>query len=128
MSSANLQTKLDASLNDILKTSGYIFEVLNNNKKQSNLLTGPNNQLITPQIIAQLSHQMLKFDDILDETITKFNDARWCIDQMVENKQRQEEMKIREEQERARRLKEEEEQKQRRIKEEQEEQARAKAA
>ncbi|RLV89765.1 hypothetical protein JA1_005019 [Spathaspora sp. JA1] len=113
------------SLNDILKTSGYIFEILNNNKKQSNLLTGPNNQLITPQIITQLSNQMVKFDDILDETITKFNDARWCVDQMVENKQRQEEMKIKEEMERARRLKEEQEEKERRIKQEQEEQARA---
>ncbi|KAG7663880.1 uncharacterized protein J8A68_002629, partial [[Candida] subhashii] len=114
---ANLQTKLDNSLLDILKTSGIIFEILNNNKSQSNLLTGPNNQLITPTITNQLQSQISKFDEILDETLSKFNDAKWCIEQMLENKQRQEELKLKEEMEKQRRLKEEEE---RKIKEEQE--------
>lgn len=111
--SANLQTRLDASLNEILKTSGYIFEIINNNKKQSNLITGPNNQLIQPFVIQQLNNQIGKFDEILDETVSKFNDAKWCVATMVENKQKQEELKLKEEMERqkreaeAKRLKEE---------------------
>ncbi|KAI5957362.1 hypothetical protein KGF54_000290 [Candida jiufengensis] len=111
--SANLQTKLDNSLNDILKTSGFIFEIINNNKKQSSLITGPNNQLIQPTIIQQLTNHINKFDEILDETIFKFGDAKWCIDTMIENKQKQEELKIKEELEKqkreaeAKRLKEE---------------------
>ncbi|KAK6461323.1 hypothetical protein DFJ63DRAFT_315124 [Scheffersomyces coipomensis] len=98
----NLQTKLNNSLNDVLKTSGYIFEIIGNNKKQSNLITGTNNQLISPAITAQLSNSITKFDEILDETLSKFNDARWCIDQILENKQRQEELKLKEELERKR--------------------------
>ncbi|KAK6453668.1 mediator complex subunit 2-domain-containing protein [Scheffersomyces xylosifermentans] len=135
----NLQTKLDSSLNDILKTSGYIFEIINNNKKQSNLITGTNNQLITPAITAQLASNIAKFDDILDETLSKLNDTRWCLDQIIENKQRQEELKLKEEMERQKKLKEEEERKRKdeerrkeeeeakRRKEEEEAAARAKA-
>lgn len=117
--SANLQTKLENSLYEVLKTAGFIFEVINNNKKQSALITGPNNQLIQPTIIKQLTNHINEFDSILDETIFKFNDAKWCIDTMIENKQRQEEMKIKEELERqkreaeAKRLKEEMEAKKR---------------
>ncbi|KAI5963945.1 hypothetical protein CANMA_003542 [Candida margitis] len=111
--SANLQTKLETSLNEVLKTAGFVFEVINNNKKQSALITGPNNQLIQPTIIKQLTNHINEFDSILDETIFKFNDAKWCIDTMIENKQKQEELKIKEELERqkreaeAKRLKEE---------------------
>lgn len=117
--SANLQTKLESSLNEVLKTAGFIFEVINNNKKQSALITGPNNQLIQPTIIKQLTNHINEFDSILDETVFKFNDAKWCIDTMIENKQKQEEMKIKEELERqkreaeAKRLKEEMEAKKR---------------
>lgn len=117
--SANLQTKLENSLNEVLKTAGFIFEVINSNKKQSTLITGPNNQLIQPTIIKQLTNHINEFDSILDETIFKFNDAKWCIDTMIENKQKQEEMKIKEELERqkreaeAKRLKEEMEAKKR---------------
>jgi Membrane protein involved in colicin uptake len=107
----NLQEKLDNSLNELLRTSGYIFEIINNNKKQSNLITGTNNQLIAPTITNQLAHSITKFDDILDDTIGKFNDAKWCVEQMLENKQRQEEMKLKEEMERQKRVKEEEERK-----------------
>ncbi|EAZ62957.2 predicted protein [Scheffersomyces stipitis CBS 6054] len=107
----NLQTKLDNSLNDILKTSGYIFEIINNNRKQSNLITGTNNQLITPAITSQLASNITRFDDILDETLSKLNDTRWCLDQIMENKQKQEEMKLKEELERQKKLKEEEERK-----------------
>ncbi|ODV79564.1 uncharacterized protein CANTADRAFT_41829, partial [Suhomyces tanzawaensis NRRL Y-17324] len=107
----NLQAKLDNSLNDILKTSGYIFEIINNNKKQSNLITGSNNQLITPTITSQLASNISKFDEILDDTLSKFNDARWCIEMMLENKQRQEELKLKEELEKQKKLKEEEERK-----------------
>ncbi|KAI3406987.2 hypothetical protein KGF56_000280 [Candida oxycetoniae] len=101
--SANLQTKLDNSLNDILKTAGFVFEIINNNKNQSRLITGPNNQLIQPTIIQQLTSHIDKFGEILDETIFKFNDAKWCIDTMIGNKQRQEEIKIKEELERQKR-------------------------
>ncbi|KAI5961949.1 hypothetical protein KGF57_001577 [Candida theae] len=126
--SANLQTKLENSLNEVLKTAGFIFEVINNNKKQSALITGPNNQLIQPTIIKQLTNHINEFDSILDETVFKFNDAKWCIDTMIENKQKQEEMKIKEELERqkreaeAKRLKEEKE-----AKKKAEEEAAAKA-
>ena len=105
--SANLQTKLDSAFNDILRTAGFIFEIINNNEKQSRLITGPNNQLIQPTIIQQLTNHINKFDDILDETVFKFNDAKWCIDTMIENKQKQQEMKIKEELERQRREAEE---------------------
>lgn len=95
-----LETRLTDSLNDVLRTSGYIFEIINNNKMQSNLVTGPNSQLIPPSVTTQLSQNIAQFDLILDETVSKFNDARWCIEQIVENKQKQEELKIQEELER----------------------------
>ncbi|SGZ57459.1 CIC11C00000001977 [Sungouiella intermedia] len=96
----NLETRLTDTLNDVLRTSGYIFEMINNNKRQSNLITGPNNQLIPPQVTNQLTLSIAQFDQILDETVSKFNDARWCIEQMVESKQKQEELRIQEELER----------------------------
>lgn len=96
----NLETRLTDTLNDVLRTSGYIFEMINNNKRQSNLITGPNNQLIPPQVTNELSLSIAQFDLILDETVSKFNDARWCVEQMVESKQKQEELRIQEEQER----------------------------
>ncbi|KAM3124436.1 hypothetical protein CJJ07_003736 [Candidozyma auris] len=118
----NLETRLTGTLNDVLRTSGYIFEIINNNKRQSNLITGPNNQLIPPPITAQLAASVAQFDSILDDTVSKFNDARWCVEQIVENKQKQEELRIQEEIERKKRLEEqrrrEEEEKKRREEEE----------
>lgn len=103
----NLETRLNDSLNDILRSSGYIFEIINKNKKQSNLITGSNNQLIPPVVTAQLGNSINKFDDILDDVIAKFNDTKWCVEQILESKQKQEEMKLKEEEKR----KEEEEKK-----------------
>lgn len=96
----NLEARLTETLDDVLRSSGYIFEIINNNKRQSNLITGPNNQLIPPQITSQLASSIAKFDLILDDTVSKFNDARWCIEQMVESKQKQEELRHQEELER----------------------------
>lgn len=95
----NLEARLTDTLDDVLRTSGYIFEMINNNKRQSNLITGPNNQLIPPQVTNQLSLSIAQFDLILDEAVSKFNDARWCVEQMVENKQK-EELRVQEERER----------------------------
>lgn len=106
---SNLESKLNLSLNEVLRSSGYIFEFINNNKKQSNLITGTNNQLITTSIAAQLSTSITKFDDTLDDAVSKLSDARWCIEQILENKQKEEELRLREEEERQRKLKEEEE-------------------
>lgn len=103
----NLETRLNDSLNDILRSSGYIFEIINKNKRQSNLVTGSNNQLIPPVVTAQLGNSIGQFDDILDDTVSKFNDAKWCVEQMLESRQKQEEMKLKEEE----RKKEEEERK-----------------
>ncbi|CUM51802.1 uncharacterized protein AC631_03336 [Debaryomyces fabryi] len=107
----NLEEKLNNSLNDILKSSGYIFEIIHSRKKQSNLITGPNNQLITPVITSQLTHSITKFEDILDDTICKFNDTKWCVEQMLQNRQKQEELKLKEEEEKQRRIKEDDERK-----------------
>lgn len=98
-----METKLTNALNDVLRTSGYIFEIINNNKKQSNIVAGPNNQLIPPPVTNQLSLSISHFDQILDDTVRKFNDARWCIEQIVDSKQRQEELKVQEEAERQKR-------------------------
>ena len=98
----NLEEKLRLSLDDVLCTSGYIFEIIGNNRKQSNLLTGTNNLLITPAVTNSLARSLAKFDEVLDDTISKFNDTRWCVEQIVENKQRQKEQKAREEEERKR--------------------------
>lgn len=103
----NLEERLNQSLNDILRTSGYVFEIINNNKRQSNLITGPNNQLIPPPMMEQLSQKIAGFELILDETVMKFNDAPWCVDQIVQNKKKQEEQKIQEEMERQKREEEE---------------------
>lgn len=102
----NLEARLTEALNDVLRASGYVFETMNNNKKQSNLITGPNNQLIPPVIINQISASIAEFDKILDETVGKFNDAKWCVGQIVENKQKQEELPLQEEVERQRRAEE----------------------
>lgn len=82
-----------------------MFEIINKNKRQSNLVTGSNNQLIPPVVTAQLGNSIGKFDDILDDTVSKFNDAKWCVGQMLESRQKQAEMKLKEEE----RKKEEEE-------------------
>lgn len=109
--SMNLEEKLNNSLNDILKSSGYIFEIVHGRKKQSNLVTGTNSQLISPVITSQLSNNIKAFEDILDDTICKFNDTKWCVDQMLQNRQKQEELKLKEEEEKQRRIKEDDERK-----------------
>lgn len=98
----NLEEKLRQSLNDVLCASGYIFEIIGNNRKQSNLITGRNNQLITPAVTSSLARSLAKFDEVLDDTISKFNDTRWCVEQIVENKQRQQELKEKEKEEKRR--------------------------
>lgn len=93
----NLEERLNKSLNDILRTSGYVFEIINNNRRQSNLITGPNNQLIPPPMMEQLAQKIAGFELILDDTVTKFNDVPWCVEQIVQNKKKQEEQKQQEE-------------------------------
>lgn len=120
----NLETKLNMSLQDILRTSGYIVEIIANNKRLSNLIAGSSNEIIPPAIAQQLMGNLGKFDEILDDTISKFNDAKWCIDQIVENRQKQEEMKLKEEEERRKRA-EEELERQRKLQEDLERKRRA---
>lgn len=103
----NLETKLNKSLDNVLRTTGYVFEIVNHNRRNSNLLAGPNGQLLTLQVSEHLAQCLQNFDDILDETVGKLNDARWCIEQIVENKHKQEELKLKEEVERQRRQEEE---------------------
>lgn len=115
----NLEGRLTESLNDILRSSGYIFEIINKNKRQSNLITGSNNQLIPPVVSAQLGSSISKFDDILDETVSKFNDAKWCVEQMLESKLKQEETKLKEEERRREEIERKKLEEDRRLKEEQ---------
>ncbi|WPK27413.1 hypothetical protein PUMCH_004800 [Australozyma saopauloensis] len=127
----SLEERLTDTFNDVLRTSGYIFEIINNNKRQSNLIAGPNNQLIPGPVTNQLAKSIAQFDLILDETLGRFNDARWCVEQIVDNRQRQEELKAQEEMERQKkaeseRKKKEEEEAARKKKEDEE--ARAKEA
>lgn len=110
----NLEERLTNTFNEVLRTSGYIFEIINNNKRQSNLITGPNNQLISASVTNHLAQSIAQFDLILDETVSRSNDARWCVEQIVENRQKQEELKAQEE----RKKKEEEETAARKKKEE----------
>lgn len=120
----NLEERLNTTFDDVLRTSGYIFEIINNNKRQSNLITGPNNQLITSTVANQLAQSIAQFDQILDETASKFNDARWCVEQIVDNRQKQEELKAQEELERQKKeieRKKKEEEEAARIRKEQEE-------
>lgn len=120
----NLEERLNTTFNDVLRSSGYIFEIINNNKRQSNLITGPNNQLITGAVANQLAQSIAQFDQILDETVSKFNDARWCVEQIVDNRQKQEELKAQEELERQKKeleRKRKEEEEAARLKKEQEE-------
>lgn len=99
----SLEERLTNTFNDILRSSGYIYEIINNNTRQSNLITGPNNQLIPSPVTNQLARSIAQFDQILDETISKFNDARWCVEQIVDTRQKQEELKAQEELERQKR-------------------------
>lgn len=98
----SLETRLNDSLNDVLKTLGFIFEIINNNKKQLNLITGTNNQLILQLIVQQLSRLLQKFDEILDDTVSKYNDVLWCINDAIARKQQEAELKIKLERERQR--------------------------
>lgn len=119
----SLEERLNTTFDDVLRTSGYIFEIINNNKRQSNLITGPNNQLITSAVANQLAQSIAQFDQILDETVSKFNDARWCVEQIVDNRQKQEELKAQEELERQKKeleRKRKEEEEAARLKKEQE--------
>lgn len=114
----SLEARLNDSLNDILKTSGYIFEIINNNKKQLNLITGTNNQLISQPIVQQLARNLAKFDEILDETVSKFNDVKWCVEETVGRQQREAELKIKEQLEQQRREEEAKRQEEQRREEE----------
>lgn len=121
----NIEERLTNTFNDVLRTSGYIFEIINNSKRQSNYITGPNSQLISDPVAKQLAQSIAQFDQILDETVSKFNDARWCVEQIVDNRQKQEELKAQEELERQKRAqlektKKEEEEAARRKKDEEE--------
>lgn len=107
----NLETKLNDCLNEVLRSAGYMFEVMNKNKKQSNFITGANNQLIPPIITAQLGSSISKFDDLLDETTLKFDYAKWCVGSILESRQKQVELKLKEEEQRQKKLKKEEERK-----------------
>ena len=82
----NLQTRLHNSLDEILKSSGYIFEILDQNRKQSNVITSPNNELIQKSITQLLNGEIQNFHAILDQTVSKLNDAEWCLGVMVEKK------------------------------------------
>ena len=101
----NLQTRLHNSLDEILKSSGYIFEIIDQNRKQSNVITSPNNELIQKSITQLLNSEIQNFHAILDQTVSKLNDAEWCLGVMVEKKKKLDELKVKEE---AARKKEEE--------------------
>ena len=101
----NLQTRLHNSLDEILKSSGYIFEVIDQNRKQSNVITSPNNELIQKSITQLLNGEIQNFHAILDQTVSKLDDAEWCLGVMVEKKKKLDELKVKEE---AARKKEEE--------------------
>ena len=91
----NLQTRLHNSLDEILKSSGYIFEIIDQNRKQSNVITSPNNELIQQSITQLLNGEIQNFHAILDQTVSKLNDAEWCLGVMVEKKL--DELKVKEE-------------------------------
>ncbi|EEQ43141.1 hypothetical protein MEQ_00001 [Candida albicans P87] len=101
----NLQTRLHNSLDEILKSSGYIFEIIDQNRKQSNVITSPNNELIQKSITQSLNGEIQNFHAILDQTVSKLDDAEWCLGVMVEKKKKLDELKVKEE---AARKKEEE--------------------
>nr|UYD21238.1 telomere-associated protein RL [Candida albicans] len=101
----NLQTRLHNSLDEILKSSGYIFEIIDQNRKQSNVITSPNNELIQKSITQSLNGEIQNFHAILDQTVSKLNDAEWRLGVMVEKKKKLDELKVKEE---AARKKEEE--------------------
>ena len=93
----NLQTRLHNSLDEILKSSGYIFEIIDQNRKQSNVITSPNNELIQKSITQLLNGEIQNFHAILDQTVSKLNDAEWCLGAMVEKKKKLDELKVKEE-------------------------------
>ena len=93
----NLQTRLHNSLDEILKSSGYIFEIIDQNRKQSNVITSPNNELIQKSITQLLNGEIQNFNAILDQTVSKLNDAEWCLGVMVEKKKKHDELKVKEE-------------------------------
>ncbi|KHC89778.1 hypothetical protein I503_00604 [Candida albicans SC5314] len=93
----NLQTRLHNSLDEILKSSGYIFEIIDQNRKQSNVITSPNNELIQKSITQSLNGEIQNFHAILDQTVSKLNDAEWCLGVMVEKKKKHDELKVKEE-------------------------------
>ncbi|KHC39084.1 hypothetical protein MGQ_01412, partial [Candida albicans P76067] len=85
------------SLDEILKSSGYIFEIIDQNRKQSNVITSPNNELIQKSITQSLNSEIQNFHAILDQTVSKLNDAEWCLGVMVEKKKKLDELKVKEE-------------------------------
>lgn len=101
--SVKLQERLTDRLNDVLRTAGYVFELVGNNRKQSNIVTGPNNYLIPTPVTAQLTSSIAGFDLALDDVVSQLNDAVWCVERIVENRQKQQEMRMEEELERQKR-------------------------
>ncbi|EEQ47201.1 hypothetical protein CAWG_05764 [Candida albicans WO-1] len=93
----NLQTRLHNSLDEILKSSGYILRVIDQNRKQSNVIRSPNNELIQKSITQSLNGEIQNFHAILDQTVSKLNDAEWCLGVMVEKKKKLDELKVKEE-------------------------------
>lgn len=87
----NFQMKLNNSLNEILRASGNIYEIIYHNKKNSNMLSGFNNQIVTQYVSSNLANSIKNFDEILDETIFKFNETKWYIEKTLEKGQKQKE-------------------------------------
>ncbi|KHC48891.1 hypothetical protein MEW_04403, partial [Candida albicans P60002] len=123
----NLQTRLHNSLDEILKSSGYIFEIIDQNRKQSNVITSPNNELIQQSITQSLNGEIQNFHAILDQTVSKLNDAEWCLGVMVEKKKKLDELKVKEEEARKKR-EEEAKKKEEEAKKKEEEAKKAKEA
>lgn len=96
----NLEERLTSTFDDVLRSAGYIFEVITNNKRQSNIITGPNNQLIPSAVANQLAQSIALFDEILDDIASKFDDARWCMEQIADTRRKQEQLRAQDELER----------------------------
>nr|UYD21244.1 telomere-associated protein 6L [Candida albicans] len=93
----NLQTRLHNSLDEILKSSGYIFEIIDQNRKQSNVITSPNNELIQKSITQSLNGEIQNFHAILDQTVSKLDQAEWNLGDADGSIRKSEEKKIKEE-------------------------------
>ncbi|KGU26879.1 Member of a family of telomere-proximal proteins of unknown function, partial [Candida albicans P75063] len=59
--------------------------------------TSPNNELIQKSITQSLNGEIQNFHAILDQTVSKLDDAEWCLGVMVEKKKKLDELKVKEE-------------------------------